>query len=70
MLAAMHPPARRLQRLSPFEVEQPSGTVAVQGRKSTPDYGCVEWFQYLGHAPAPPAAAAGGLSHGRGMRRP
>jgi len=66
-MLATHRPAR-LYRLSPFEIEQQSGTVAVQGRKAVPDYGCVEWFQYLGHAPAPPAA--GHLSHGRGVRRP
>jgi len=68
MLTAMHSPATRLHRLSPFEVEQQSGTVVVQGRGAAPDYGCVEWFQYVAHAP--PAAAAGRLSHGRGVRRP
>jgi len=70
MLAATHPPARRLHRLSPFEAERQSGTVAVQGRGAAPDYGCVEWFQYVAHAPAPLAVAAGRPSRGRGMRRP
>jgi hypothetical protein len=70
MLASTHRPVGRLAHLSPFDPErerrdEPSPAPAPEAASA---YGCVEWFPYLDHGPAPRATLA--PTRRRAARRP
>ena len=61
MLASTHRPGDRLPELCPFELEpalgqEPKGSPQAPMPLAGSAYGCVEWFQYLDHPAATPAA--------------